>query len=161
VRKETGEMALLRRLLGRFRAGDILLADRYYCSYFMIALLKELRVDFVVRLHASRTADFRRGDRLSKGDHVVEWMRPPKPEWMDQATYDRMPVSIQVRQVQVQVNEPGFRTESFVVVTTLTDARKYPKDEIAALYRQRWLVEFRYPRHQDHVGDGRITLQDA
>src|SRR4029077_3410534 len=30
--KETGESALLRELLGRLGQGDILLADRYYCS---------------------------------------------------------------------------------------------------------------------------------
>jgi hypothetical protein len=39
------------------------------------------------------------------------------------------------------VEQPGFRVESFVVVTTLTDAEQYPRDEVAQLYRQRWLVE--------------------
>lgn len=139
--KETGETALLRQLLDCFRQGDVLLADRYYCSYFMIALLQELGVDFVVRMHQLRKVDFRRGRSLGKGDHVVHWMRPVKPEWMDQATYDRMPESIEVREIQVTVAEPGFRTESLVVVTTLTDADEYPSDEIAELYRARWLVE--------------------
>jgi putative transposase len=118
--KETGETALLRELLERFQAGDILLADRYFCSYFMMALLLERGVDFVTRLHQARTADFRRGRRLGPGDHLVEWQRPAKPEWMDQATYERMPVSIRVREVEVQVLQPGFRVDSFVVVTTLT-----------------------------------------
>jgi len=139
--KETGETALLRQLLDCFRQGDVLLADRYYCSYFMIALLQELGVDFVVRMHQLRKVDFCQGRRLAKGDHVVHWMRPDKPEWMDQPTYDRMPESIEVREIQVTVEEPGFRTESLVVVTTLTDADEYPSDEIAELYRARWLVE--------------------
>lgn len=139
--KETGEMALLRQLLDQLGEGDILLADRYYCSYFMIALLLERDVDFVVRLHQSRTADFRRGRRLDKGDHIVEWMRPAKPDWMDQETYDRMPKSIRVREVQVHVDQPGFRTKSLVVVTTLTDAKQYTADEIAELYHKRWLIE--------------------
>ncbi len=60
---------------------------------------------------------------------------------MDQQTYDRMPASIQVRETQVQVSRPGFRTESFVVVTTLTDAGEYTKDDIAELYHYRWLAE--------------------
>lgn len=139
--KETGELALLRELLAHFEAGDILLADRYYCSYFMVALLMELGVDFVVRLHQRRTADFRRGRRLGPGDHVVQWQRPQRPEWMDRATYDRMPKSIEVREVQVHVDQPGFRVESLVVVTTLVDAKIYSREEIAALYRQRWLAE--------------------
>lgn len=139
--KETGEMALLRQLFDRFEEGDVLLADRYYCSYFMIVLLLELGVDFVVRLHQRRTADFRRGARLGRGDHLVQWTRPAKPDWMDQATYDRMPESIRLREVQVRVDQPGFRTDSLVVVTTLTDAEQYPADEIAELYHQRWLIE--------------------
>jgi putative transposase len=139
--KETGETALLRELLERFQAGDILLADRYFCSYFMMALLLERGVDFVTRLHQARTADFRRGRRLGPGDHLVEWQRPAKPEWMDQATYERMPVSIRVREVEVQVLQPGFRVDSFVVVTTLTDADQYSRDDLAELYHQRWLAE--------------------
>jgi hypothetical protein len=139
--KETGETALLRELLQRLQPGNIMLADRHYCSYFMIALLRERQVDCVVRLHQCREANFRRGHRLAAGDHVVTWAKPDKPEWMDEATYARMPESIQVREVHVQVNQPGFRTESLVAVTTLTDAEQYTKDDIAELYHQRWLVE--------------------
>jgi hypothetical protein len=139
--KETGETALLRQLFERFRPGDILLGDRYFCSYFMIALLMELGVDFVTRVHQRRSLDFRLGRRLGRDDHVVEWKLPQKPTWMDQQTYDRMPASIEVREVRVRVSEPGFRTESFVVVSTLTDALAYPRGDIAELYHYRWLAE--------------------
>jgi hypothetical protein len=100
-----------------------------------------LGVDFVVRLHQSRATDFRRGRRLGKGDHLVEWTRPARPTWMDQETYNRMPASIELREVLVQVNQPGFRTESLVVVATLCDAETYASEEIAELYRGRWLAE--------------------
>ena len=139
--KETGELALFRELFGRLEANDIMLGDRIYCSYFTIAMLKELGVDFVVRLHQARTADFRRGQRLGSGDHLVEWIRPVRPEWMDQKTYDRMPASIELREVLVQVRQPGFRTASLVVVTTLYDREEYAAKEIAELYRGRWLAE--------------------
>ena len=139
--KETGETALLRQLLDRFAPGDILLADRYYCSYFMIALLMQAGVDFVTRVHQRRNVDFRCGRRLGKGDHIVEWMRPPRPAWMDPATYERIPESIQVREIQIHVDQPGFRTDSLVVVTTLTDAGQYTREEIADLYGWRWMAE--------------------
>ena len=80
--KETGETALFRELFDRLQAGDVVLGDRYYCSYFMICLLRELGVDVVTRLHQKRTADFRRGKRLGPGDHVVTWDRPARPAWM-------------------------------------------------------------------------------
>jgi len=60
---------------------------------------------------------------------------------MDQETYDRMPESITLRQIEVRVEEPGFRVESLVVVTTLTDTKEYSNDDIAQLYRKRWHVE--------------------
>jgi hypothetical protein len=128
--KETGEPALFRELFGRLDGDDIVLGDRCYCSYFTIALLKELDVDFVVRLHQARTADFRRGQRLGPKDHRVEWIRPARPTWMDQETYDRMPASIELREVLVHVNQPGFRTESLVVVTTLCKTPEMVRREV-------------------------------
>jgi hypothetical protein len=139
--KETGETALLRKLLARLESGDILLADCYYCSYFMICLLKELGVDFIVRQHQCRATDFRRGERLGPGDHIVTWARPPQPKWMDNDTYAQMPESIAVREVEVRVSQPGFRVASFVVVTTLIEAETYPAEDIGDLFRKRWLAE--------------------
>jgi len=139
--KETGELALLRQLLVRFEPGDVLVADRYYCSYFMIALLLELDIDFVARLHHARDADLEHGQRLGRGDHLVTWTRPDRPEWMDEETYQRMPATLQVRALEVHINQAGFRVEEFIVITTLTDAREYTKDDMAELYHQRWLVE--------------------
>jgi len=141
VGKETGETALFRQLLGNLNEGDIVLADRYYCSYFMVALLTEAGVDFVGRLHQLRTADFRGGRRLGKEDHVVTWPRPAKPDWMDEETYQRMPASIEVRETKVRVKNPGYRVKSLVVVTTLSDAKTYTKADIAELYHKRWLAE--------------------
>jgi hypothetical protein len=139
--KETGEMALLREVLDQFAPGDILLADRYFCSFFMIALLLNGKCDFVTRLHQRRKTDFSRAERLGKGDHLVVWKRPEKPDWMDDTTYEQMPLTLTLRQVEVQVHQPGFRTESLVVVTTLLNAKKYRREEIADLYRRRWQVE--------------------
>ena len=150
--KETGEMALFRQLLGQLSHGDIVLADRYYCSYFMIALLRKMGVDVVTRLHQGRQADFRRGQSLGHGDHVVRWVRPERPEWMDEETYAQMPATLTVREVQVQVCEPGFRTEGFVVVTTLLDARWYSRRDIGDLYRKRWLAELDLRAIKENLG---------
>ena len=139
--KETGEMALMRQLLDQLDSDDILLADRYFCSYFMIALLVERNIDFVARLHHARQQDAYRIKRLGKNDYLIQWRRPQRPTWMDQETYDRMPESLTLRQIDVNVAEPGFRVESFAVVTTLTDAREYSTSDIAELYRKRWLAE--------------------
>ena len=150
--KETGEMALFRKLLDQLNPKDIILADRYFCSYFMIAMLLQLRVDIVARLHQCRTSDFQRGRRLGKGDYLVQWKRPSKPDWMEQETYELMPESITLRQLEVKVHQPGFRVESFIVVTTLIDAKKYTKQDIAELYHKRWLVELDIRVMKDTLG---------
>ena len=139
--KETGENALLRTLWDALPPGDILLADRLYCSYCLLALALQRNVDCVVRLHQKRRADFRRGQCVARGDRVVEWRRPQRPEWMDEATYAAIPATLRLRQILVEVHEPGFRVEKLVVVTTLLDAERYPTQDVAALYHYRWNAE--------------------
>lgn len=139
--KETGEPALFRTLFDKLGPGDLVVADRCYAGWFMLALWQSLGVAFASRLHQLRDADFSRGKRLGTGDHVVTWPKPPKPEWLDQKTYDSLPAELTVREVDVRVNQPGYRTESLVVVTSLLDHREYPRAEIADLYRRRWIIE--------------------
>ena len=91
--KETGETALIRQLFGLLKPGDVVVEDRYFGGWFMIALLPELNVEVVTRLHQHRTADCRRGRRLGADDHLVDWPKPQRPEWLDQDTYDRLPAT--------------------------------------------------------------------
>ena len=139
--KETGETALLRLLFPTFRRGDLALFDRYYGGWFMLALQQELGVEFVTRLHQLRKADFSQGKRLGKGDHIVAWAKPKKPKWLDQETYDRLPMQLEVREIEVRVDISGFRGESLIVVTSLHDRRLYSRHDLANLYRRRWGVE--------------------
>jgi len=139
--KETGETALFRKLLDQLRAGDLAVADRYYCSYFMIALLQPRNVDAAFRLHHKRHYDFRRGRRLGKDDHIVVWQRPQRPTWMDEATYASIPETLTVREVRFRVDAPGCRSRSIIVATTLLDNKQYSSADIADLYHQRWHIE--------------------
>ena len=150
--KETGETALFRELLDQLARDDIVLADRYYCSYFMIALLLERGVDVVTPLHQLRDADFRQGKSLGHRDHLVTWIRPPRPEWKSEETYSRMPKTLTLRKLEVEVCEPGFRPENFVVVTSLKNARCYTRSDITGLYRRRWLAELDLRAIKDNVG---------
>jgi putative transposase len=139
--KQTGETALFRTLLPSLRRGDVVLADRYYCSYWLVALLQAQGVDVVFRKHQLRHTDFRRGRRLGPNDHVVAWTKPQRPEWMDQATYDSLPETLALREVRTQVTTPGCRVKELVVVTTLRDHETYAKHEILDLYHERWQAE--------------------
>lgn len=139
--KQTGETALLRRLFGCFRAGDVAVADRYYCGFMMMALLCLRGVDVCARMHQKRHVDFRRGRRLGKYDHLILWTRPQRPEWMDEEFYESIPETLTLRELRFSVNTPGYRTNSITIATTLTDTTLYTKDDIAELYGFRWHSE--------------------
>jgi len=139
--KESGETALFRQLLDCLRPDDVVVADRYYCSYWIVALLQQLGVAVVFRLHQRRDYDFRRGRRLGPGDHLVVWHKPQCPDWMDAQTYARLPDQLTVREVRFRVTVPGYRPEAIVAATTLCAADNYRKAEIADLYHWRWHVE--------------------
>lgn len=128
----SGEQALFRSLMPHLSAGDIILADRYHCTYFTVAMLAERGVDLLTCQHQRRVTDFRHGTRLGYRDRLVTWRRPQRPPWMDQATYARMPLQLTVRHIEV---------EGRILVTTLTDAHRVTPRDLDALYRQRWQVE--------------------
>ena len=139
--KQTGEPALLRELFGRLGTDDIAVTDRYYCSFMMIALLLAQGTHVCARKHQRRHSDFRRGRRLGKYDHLIIWTRPARPEWMDEATYETIPETLELREIRYTVVEPGQRTRSIDVITTLTDAEEYTREDIAQLYGFRWNAE--------------------
>jgi putative transposase len=141
--KQTGEPALLRSLLALLNDEDILMGDACFCSYFMIALLLDQGrgLEMVVHQHQRRKMDFRKGKSLGRLDHVVQWRKPQRPAWMEQATYDRLPATLTVRELRVKVRTPGSRAKTVTVVTTLIDGELYTKEDIAELYRLRWQVE--------------------
>ena len=130
--QDTGEQALFRQLLGALDAGDVVLADELYCSYWILATLKARGVDALMHQSVHRAYDFRRGKRLGPGDHIVQWARPPRPSWMDHETYAAMPETLSVREVRVNGR---------VLVTTLLDVHTASAVELDRLYRSRWNIE--------------------
>ena len=102
----------------------------------------EHRLTFAqLEARANRLADALRKLGIGAGDHVVEWVKPARPQWMDEDTYAEIPDTIQIREIRFNVTEPGYRTEEIVVATTLLDAETYTKADIADLYHYRWHVE--------------------
>jgi putative transposase len=139
--KATGETALFRTLLEQIGRGDVVVADRYQCSYWQIALLLGQGADVACRLHQCRHCDFRRGRRLGRRDHVVQWTRPRRPTWMTAELYESMPATLTLRETRVQIATPGVRTRALTVVSSLLDSREYSREDLADLYHQRWHVE--------------------
>jgi hypothetical protein len=88
--------------------------------------------DGLFRGQAQRHYDFRKGEQLAKNDHIVQWKKPSKPEWMTQSAYDDYPDEVRVRE---------FKVAGEVYVTTFLNDKKHHKKELAKIYNGRWQVE--------------------
>ena len=157
--KETGESALLRSMLDTLSPGDIAVMDRYYCSFMMISLLLSRGTHTCARKHQLRHSDFRRGKRLGKYDHIIEWVRPPRPKWMDEETYVQIPETLQLREIRYNIVEPGRRTQSIDVITTLINPDEYTKEDIAELYSFRWNSELDIRSIKDSLNLGHVRCK--
>jgi hypothetical protein len=140
--RKMGELRLFRTLYDRFTAGDVVLGDRLFCSYYDMATLLQRGVDSVFRLHAGRSADLRRGHRLGKNDHVIVWCKPrAQATGVTTEQWAAIPDTLSVRHVRVVVSVPGFRSHTIDVVTTLLTPTAYPAEQLAELYHHRWRAE--------------------
>lgn len=137
------ERILWHQMWDVYQKGDVVLADRGFCSYADYWLLSEKGVDCVMRLHQKRKNN-KLIKKFNKNDRLVEWERggaSSRPKWLTKEQWNEIPKSMTVRLVDINVDIPGFRTKNITVATTLLDNKKYPPQAIAHLYLQRWLCE--------------------
>lgn len=140
--KHTHELNLLQRLMDGFKAGDLVLADRGFSSYGLMAMFLNQNVACLFRLHQRRPSDFRQGQRLGKNDRLMVWQKPlQKPAYLTQAAWRLIPECLAIRLIRFSMPTRGFRTRSVTLVTTLLDADLYSAEELARLYGRRWKIE--------------------
>ena len=160
----THEQSKVWQLHPLMKAGDLLVADRGFCSFAHLAMLSACGVMACFRMHQRQVVDFRPGRktrsasgkkhrrgrptstfvrRLGKHDQVVRWKKPPRPrtDWMSDQQYAALPEGLEVRELRYLLANKGQRTRVVTIATTLLDPVAYPKAKIAELYGIRWRVE--------------------
>lgn len=149
--KEGSEHALFQTLLPHIAEDDILLADRYYFSYAMIAMLRARGADVVFQQHHRRGTDFRKGQQLGPLDHVVVWNKPlQKPNWLSQDDFDELPEAMKLREVRVG---------SKVLVSSLLRSKQVGAQGLKSLYAQRWNVELDLRNIKTTLGLDRLVCK--
>jgi hypothetical protein len=140
---EHSELRLLLGLRSMLQARDILIADRHYGCFMLVAWLLGQGVDLIARLTKNRRVDFRKATkRLGRQDGIFRWTKPDKPSpLLSGEEWAALPREMEVRILRVRVQKPGFRTREITLVTTLLDAPLYPAQEIFAAYSRRWRME--------------------
>jgi len=159
----THDQSQVTELHPELSAGDVLVADRGFASYVHLALILGRSMHAVFRAHQRQLVSFRRDRRLTgrlprgtvaryansrllrklgRFDQVVEYAKPPQcPDWLDATAFATMPDTMLVRELRYRTCVAGFRTREITLVTTLLDAERYPRTELAELYRRRWQIE--------------------
>ncbi len=137
----TGENKLMQSLWSLLKPRDVLLSDRGFSSYAELYLLSRRGVDCVSRRHQRRKPS-PVIKQLGRNDHLVEWRKMKLcPKLLSKEQWRAIPETMVIREIEVVVDIPGFRTKKISVVTTLLDPKAYPANAIAQLYLWRWRVE--------------------
>lgn len=129
------EQTLLRSIQDTLEAGDMLLGDAFFPTYFFLAAMQARGVDILMEQMGARkrTTDFRRGKRLGTRDHLITLHKPKsRPHWMTDADFQSAPKTLTMRE---------FKAGGKIMITTLTCPGDAPKAELKTLYKQRWSVE--------------------
>ena len=146
------------------KPGDVLVADRAFCSFPHLGLLISAGLHAIFRAHQKLIIDFTPGRahllphrarerdkgkprsrwiaQLGPMDQIVEWFRPDRrPVWMSAEAFAVLPATLRVRELRYKIARPGFRVREVTLVTTLLDAQKYTAEDLAAAYGLRWTIE--------------------
>ena len=127
----------------RFRAGELHIGDRAFCSFAAFAILAEAGADGIFR---GRDWCLRRrpGDvALGPGDRItrLDKRQARHTKTVQRERLDGFPDEIAVRVITAKIRVRGFRDEEIVVVTSLLDGKKHPKEKILEWYLRRWEIE--------------------
>ena len=135
------ELASFGSLMSQLAKGDILLGDRGFGCYPVVALLQGQGVDFIGR--TTRRIDGRRRlKRLAKNDWLILWKRSGKPSpWLSALQWAGLPKEMTLRALRGPCYQKGFRVRQITMVTTLLDPKLYPAQEILQAYLRRWRLE--------------------
>jgi hypothetical protein len=136
------ELGLLQTLWDYLRSGDVLMADRGFCNWVLLAQCLQHGVHAVFRVKGVRRRDFRKGKRLSRDQRLVQWRKPAqRARTIDAKAWALLPEILNLRLVRCRLVLPGFRTRQVLLVTTLLDSAKYPPEALSKLYFRRWAME--------------------
>lgn len=133
---------------------DIIVGDRAFPSYWMLAWLQAQGADGLFRITESKRTNLRRGRRLGPGERLMIWQRPPRDKAcpLSEEEYALLPAELSVRVMSLNLPARGQRTRRVVLATTLLDRTEYPPQRLADLLGARWQVETRLAEIKTSLG---------
>jgi Insertion element 4 transposase N-terminal/Transposase DDE domain len=140
---KTGEVTLAREMWPDIPDDSLTIVDRNFVVAGDLTGLHGGGSNRQWLTRAKSTVQLRTVEKLGKGDALVEIKlsaatrkkNPGLPEqWMARA---------------IRYKKKGFRTST--LLTSLMDSEKYPRDDVVALYHDRWEIELGYDEIKTHM----------
>ncbi|WP_405959012.1 transposase [Streptomyces sp. NBC_00868] len=135
-----GETAYARQLLHHLRPDMLVLWDKGFDANAFLAAVAATEAEFLGRPRANRRTPVL--TRLADGSYL--------------SVIGTLPVRVVEAQITVTCEDGTTFSGSYRLVTTLTDARRYPASGLVRLYRQRWEHESAYYALRHTIMDGRV-----
>jgi hypothetical protein len=152
------------RMLKHLDKGDVLLADRAFCSYEFIVQLIGKGAHCVMRLHQARhrKLDWRKGKKISRNERIITWKKPkqqPATSDLTKDQWDDLPAETKLRYVRKPHTSRGGDKGYLIVVTDLLDHEKYCAPEVLGLYGERWEIELRFRDIKTTLGMEKLAVK--
>lgn len=134
------ELAYAPKLFRCLGEGMLLLADRNFAAAELIGQIAETKADLLIRT------------KIGHAVPIIE--RLPDGSWLAV----KGPVVLRVIDAEIEItpNRGPRRHERYRLLTTLTDHRRYPAEELVRLYHQRWEIETTYAELKSTILGGRV-----
>jgi len=144
--KRAGEVhRLIEQLWPATRPEDLLVLDRAYADYALIAYAAAHQVGLVIRLPRGRFAACEAFWHSQEKQQRVELSMPATASTREFVKQHGLAETVTVRLIRVPL--PSGETE--VLLTTLLDDVLYPTDEFAQVYGWRWCEETYFDRFKN------------
>jgi hypothetical protein len=134
-----GELDYARRLAAHLRAGMLLLGDRNFAATDLLGHLAATGADLLVRCKSGRNL-------------------PAVARCRDGSILARLgALTVRVIDAEITIHTiRGTRTGHYRLLTTLTDASRYPAADLIRLYHERWEIETAYAELKSTILSGHV-----
>lgn len=140
---DQGEPTLIQPLLEQIPDDSLTILDRGFISWKLAHDIRSQGRQRHWLIRAKKNLTWNVIKKLGSGDELVEiTLRPAL-----RREHPELPETIQARVVSYCVK--GYRPQK--LITSLVDARRFPKKELAGIYHERWEIELGYDELKTHM----------
>lgn len=146
----TGETTLARDLIDRLNPGTVLTADRGFYSFRLFKRGVATGADLLWRVRSNVRP--RHVQTLADGTWLADISPTSGPGW-------RKIAPLRVRVIDYETTTSGDTSQSYRLLTTLTDPDEAIAEDLAAAYHRRWEIESVFDELKTHRRGPRIVLR--